>query len=397
MRNPTATLFALMSLLLAGACGGSSSQCEGCGPGSCASVEPLAIGSLFYDGPGSAEPAGSENDTKKVFSFEAPTTARYRVVVKSNRTASVEVRTECGRPDSQILYQRGGSRQWLVSTVGEFSVDEGQEVFITVRFDDFLPPFGIDILRQDGGCVGEGERVAGEGHGVKLVMVPCRFAEEDRDEFHAITENIRRAFLAVEPYRSNPDLFSLYRVADFSAANLPPDQDIACKDAPEIAAAASACPFDRIISLASGAQTALAGGVTALVAVSDLYPAEGAPGVALHESGHLLGLAEHPCMDGDEPTDFVPRELSNCASTQVRPNEPCPAWAGPEYLEWVLPGDPPFGCFQGCNNNLTLYRPWETDVPFQGSIMCHTRDLNPGFTPVDRKILFDRLRYGADY
>ena len=252
------------------------------------------------------------------------------------------------------------------------------------------------MLRQDGGCSGEGELLAGYGDEVKVVVVPCRFAEDDREEFLAITNGIREAFSVVEPYRSHPELFSLYRVAEFSAADLAPDDNYTCKDAAEIAAVASACPFDRIISLAKGGELSLAGGVTALVAVSAIFAAEGAPSVALHESGHLLGLAWHPCMDGEEPTDFVPRELCNRAATQISQGQPCPEWAGQEYIDWVLPGDPPFGCFPGCNNNLTLYRPWETDVPFQGSIMCHTQSLSPGFTPVDRKILFDRLQYGAD-
>jgi hypothetical protein len=369
-------------------------------PEACASAEPIGVGSLFHgdrlestDLEGSCGGAGAE----KVFAFTAPASGHYRAVVLSGAPTTVHVRTVCGRADSEILCESGNTRQPRLTAVGDFLAGRDERVFIAVDFDGSPGPFSLRVLRQDGGCFGEGEHLLGQGDGVKIVVVPCRFTEDDREEFIAITDEIRDAFSDVEPYRSHPELFSLYRVADFSAAELTSDDNYICKDAAEVAAVASACPYDRVVSLAKGGELSLAGGVTAVVAVSDMFPAAVAPGVALHESGHLLGLDNHPCMDGDEPTDFVPPELANCAASQISPDEPCAEWAGQEYLDWVLPGDPPFGCFLGCANNLTLYRPWEGDVPFEGSIMCHnTRVLVPGFTPVDRKLLFDRLRYGAD-
>ena len=367
----------------------------------CADVEQVRVGYTSYDGPETDELEGSCGGAgaEKVFVFEAPLAARYRVVVTSNETAAVHVRKVCTDPESEVLCAKSNGivPKLDLSSLADFSAEEGETFFISVDFDNASGPFGLGVLRQDGGCVGEGSLLAGSGSGVKLAIVPCRFAEGERAEFDELALAIADAFSQVEPYRSNMDSLSVYGVGDFSAADLPTDDNYICKDAPVVTSVASSCPFDRVIALAKGGAIATASGVTALVPVSDIYPPWSAPFVALHEVGHALGLRWHPCMDGDVPTDFVPSPLANCAATKVAADEPCAEWAGQEFLDWVLPGDPPFGCFQGCANNLTVYRPWEYDVSFGGSIMCNTYSLSPGFTPVDRKILFDRLQYGADH
>lgn len=126
MRILTATRVALTTLLLATACGGEASECNDCAlePEVCANAEPVAVGWKFYDGPDSSELEGSCGgaDAEKVFSFKAPASARYRVVVESRGTASVHVRTVCGRADSELLCERDNTRQSRLSAVGDFVV-----------------------------------------------------------------------------------------------------------------------------------------------------------------------------------------------------------------------------------------------------------------------------------
>jgi hypothetical protein len=343
---------------------------------------------------GSCGGAGAES----IFYFQAPVTGTYRAVVNSNANVALHLRTVCGRDDAEVACNAGPASATGAAAISEVQLVAGESIHVVVDFDGFPAPFSLSMLRMDGGCVADGEHLAGDGKGIKVVIVPCRFDEADKAEFIEITDAIAAGFSNVEPYRSNPDKFSIYRVADFSASGLDPNDNYVCKDSSLVAEVASACPHDRVVALSRGNELSLAGGVTAMVAVSENFPAEHAPGVALHETGHLLGLEAHPCLDGPEPTDFIPPNLANCAATQISQDEPCAEWSSQEYLDWVLPGDPPFGCFPGCSNNESLFRPWQDDAPFSGSIMCHTtRILNPGFTPVDRKILYDRLVFGADF
>jgi hypothetical protein len=365
----------------------------------CQDAEEIFVGSRFFSGPtsnaieGSCGGAGGES----IFRFVAPATGRYRVFVKSQAHATLHLRSVCGRDDSELACESGPTPQQALAALTEIQLAQDQTISVVVDFDGFPAPFSLSVLRMDGGCFGQGEHLEGEGDGIKVVIVPCRFGQEDEAEFLNISAAIAEAFTEVEPYQSNTDKFSVYRVADFSAANVDPGDNYACKDSSVVAQLASSCPYDRVIALSKGNELSLAGGVTAMVAVSSNFPAQNAPGVSLHETGHLLGLEAHPCLDGPEPTEFMPPNLANCAATQISADEPCAEWSSQEYLDWVLPGDPPFDCFPGCSNNTSLYRPWQGDIPFQGSIMCHTTQvLSPGFTPVDRKILYDRLRLGAD-
>ena len=140
---------------------------------------------------------------------------------------------------------------------------------------------------------------------------------------------------------------------------------------------------------------------------SELDPLRSSDGIAPDvEAARAVWLAayEHsaPCIllvydCAESSANAVPMSQAELAYVVHRHHNGSMTLPTQDFLDWVLPGDPTFGCYPGCNNNLDLYRPWMSDTPGNGSIMCHTTlVLEPGFTPVDRKILYDRLTLGAD-
>jgi hypothetical protein len=254
------------------------------------------------------------------------------------------------------------------------------------------------------------DKLAGSGSNINFVIVPCWFEGSNRGAFDSASGAISESFTSVEPYKSNLDKFSIYKVSDFRAADIltKAERDgitafdittvdsrrYVCMKDPIIKEIASQCADKNVIviSLANGLAIASTSNGVASIPISVEYPLLTAPSVALHETGHALGLQEHSCIEGDLRID-LPSLLykpTNCAQKQESENKPCAGWQGEEFTKWVLPGDPKFGCYQVCSNIKQLYRPWKDAK----SIMCGGENRKNGFTPVERKILYDRLLNG---
>ncbi len=117
---------------------------------------------------------------------------------------------------------------------------------------------------------------------------------------------------------------------------------------------------------------------------------------AIHEVGHTVAGFAHPSTGTQAKPVTSGQEPNNCylppQGANIAPQQPCPGWRTADFQKWVLPqdsqGNSPktFGCYKGCADNLNLYAPWTGT-----QMMIRDDNLDYGFSPVERKILADRL------
>jgi len=254
------------------------------------------------------------------------------------------------------------------------------------------------------------ESLMGHGSNINFVIVPCRFEESDKIIVHSIVNDIVEDFERTEPYKSNLDKFSIYLAEDYErTSKLDTDDKWTCTEDLKIIEVVKECVDENlvIISLGKGPTMATSRNGIAVVPISEQYKHSDSGWVALHESGHVLGLAEHSCheplgklysADLSHINQITGQSyIANCGVTQISENEPCEEWQTEEYSKWVLPNDPNFGCYEICGNNENYFRPWEDG---NLGIMCQGAASKVGFTPVERKMLYDRLvdgPYPFDY
>ena len=117
---------------------------------------------------------------------------------------------------------------------------------------------------------------------------------------------------------------------------------------------------------------------------------------AIHEVGHTFLGFTHP-SPGSQSVPIQADEVpNNCylppPLAQIDPKQPCPGWEGEAFTRWILPQDAQgsepkhYGCYRGCSDNQALYAPWQG-----AQMMIRDDGLQYGFSPVERKIIADRL------
>jgi hypothetical protein len=266
---------------------------------------------------------------------------------------------------------------------------------------------------------------------LRIVIVPAGFDGNDPQDvahFEQLAEKIAfQGFGAVPPYQSNTRKYSIFRLNDYRGVNV----DVTTYDIwynQSLITAASLCSYNQIIVVAN--QSGWAGGAPGFYSVvgSGTPPTcdpvtctgTGCPWTptcswdyniaytALHETGHTFSGLRHTCyssspqmklLESMEKDVIGAYELPgghfpaaddpiNCGvGFTGSPENVCSEWNSSLIFNWVTPNDPHFGCYQGCDNNSSWYRAWNT----METIMCIDLDLRNGFTPVERKILSDFL------
>jgi len=255
-----------------------------------------------------------------------------------------------------------------------------------------------------------------------LVVTPCGFDGEDpadRAEFAALAYAFADVVPGIEPFATALGDFSVQLAFDFAASAVP---EGSCWYNGSVIQAAGSCPgWTHVLAInhdsgeAGGSpgvgltgDFSMAGsgtpaGCDTSVCDGDPCPPKeppfncswsyATPFSLLHETAHTLGALGHTCFDelGDQGNFGQPGQSpANCAEVGVAHDTvPCAVWDVPEFHSWVQPGDPPFGCYPGCDGQANWFRPWDPS-----GIMCRDDFLEVGFTPVDRKILHDQL-YGG--
>ena len=255
-----------------------------------------------------------------------------------------------------------------------------------------------------------------------FVIVPCSFSAAEATRFNTLADYAADAFSAniedipggyvkdsIEPYASNQDKFSIWRANDFSGAGIAEGK---CWNNPILHTAADTCGFANIqvISIAnnsgeaggnpSGNFSVVGSGTPSSCDIATCpqippttCPPDAPPNncswdwaikyTALHETGHTVYGFRHTDTDPSVFTGDSALAGPNCSGDPV-----CTEWQGSDFTSWVLPGDPPFGCFEECDQKDNWFRPWET---IADTLINRDDSLINGFSPVERKIIADVL------
>lgn len=277
------------------------------------------------------------------------------------------------------------------------------------------------------GCV----HLVGSGSFIRIAIVPAGFDGANADDvadFKRLAQVIADGFAATDPYASGLSRFSISRVDDYRGATIDPRSDQVWYNSALIAAAA-ACDYNQIIVIAHN--SGWAGGAPGFYSVvGSGTPATCNPvtctGVdcpftrscswdeniaytALHESGHSIAGLRHTCDPARQQVEI--RQLNamellapyitnsalhddpiNCGiAFGGNEHVPCTEWNNQRHRGWGLPADPEFGCYAVCDDRPQWYRAWNA-VP---NIMCIDMALENGFTPVERKLLGDKMGLAA--
>lgn len=262
------------------------------------------------------------------------------------------------------------------------------------------------------------ERILGSGNNVNFVVVPCLFKESESARFDYYADEIADTFREIEPFSTSLDLFSVYKVGRYDPELIFDDYTEDCRaHTAKIREIAMTCPVDQIIVVAKDSGEA-SGGYNMVVVPSGIPPCASdgrcpdwhgsaddvVKPVMLHELGHALGNFPHTC--GGNPELLVPADPGfhnpACGEIQVSADQPCAEWNNPEYLKW---GD--MGCYPGCGDagvkvvgGVTVrkggahsdrFKPWPTSV----NVMCSDRYLVNGYSPIEKKVLSDKLATGG--
>jgi regulation of enolase protein 1 (concanavalin A-like superfamily) len=265
--------------------------------------------------------------------------------------------------------------------------------------------------------------LAGTANYPRVVIVPAGFDgtnQGDLDKYEKLASDIVNGFVTTEPYASNMDRITFWRLDDFRGVDI----DFSTYEVwynPDLIDAADTCDFNQIIVITNN--SGWAGGAPGIYSVigsgtpdtcdpitctgEDCPPANlgcswdlSVPFTALHETGHTFAGLRHTCSSySREAQDFFDREYNpmnsiraddpiNCG-TQFSGDEnlTCTDWDSPMFYDWVLEGDTNFGCYPVCDDHNEWYRSWDTNQ----NIMCRDDLLVNGFTPVDRRLLFEFL------
>ncbi len=256
-----------------------------------------------------------------------------------------------------------------------------------------------------------------------MAIVPAGFDDgnpDDVNNFEALAQTIANGFATTEPYASNQDDYSIFRADNYIGKDVDTQSDSMWYNQTLIQAA-GVCDYNQIIVIAHSSGWAggapgnysVVGSGTPPTCDPTTCTGTGCPWTpscswdenisytALHETGHTFAGLRHTCY----PESSEQKQLGeleriseiaiqqaddpvNCGVQYPGSHDlPCNEWNQAPFLNWVLPGDLNFGCYSGCDDNANWYRPWNTNT----SIMCIDLNLENGFTPVDRKMLFDVL------
>ncbi|MBK8050737.1 MAG: hypothetical protein IPK16_28685 [Anaerolineales bacterium] len=299
------------------------------------------------------------------------------------------------------------------------------------------PTLTVDKLRatavtvaQNPACV----TLGGYGSYLRFVIVPAGFYGDnatDVADFQRLARKIADGFAAVEPYKSYPNRYTVYRADDYRGAIINPRSNDVWYNATLIAAA-GVCDYDQIIVVARN--SGWAGGALGYYSVvgSGTPPTcnrstctgvdcpwtptcswdDNIAFTALHESGHTVGGFRHTCDPATQQVEIArlaamerlelpeqPRTSVsspyNCGTQYTGSStNPCAEWNNVQYLDWVVVGQPTFGCYATCGDRNDWYRPWN-GAP---TMMCLDYNLVNGYTPVERHELGHPLGviYGVD-
>jgi len=272
--------------------------------------------------------------------------------------------------------------------------------------------------------------LAGSGNVVRIAIVPAGFDNAktgDVADFGRLANIIAQGFKDIEPYKSNLDKFTVYRADDYSGKDVNTESFDVWYN-PILINAASVCNWNEIIVIARNSGWAGGNGAGYYSVVGSGTPPSCDQNTcsgtscpftptcswdydiaytALHESGHTISNLRHTCYPlssqalqlaqiekvSETYTEVLFGESEeedpiNCGvGFQGDPLLVCSEWDNPDYLNWVFPTDQHFGCYQGCDDHSNWYRPWY-DLT---NIMCRDDELENGFTPVDRKIIYDTM------
>lgn len=296
--------------------------------------------------------------------------------------------------------------------------------------------------------------LAGTGATLRLAIVPAGYDDRvpaQRAEFEGIARTIAEGFASTEPFASHMDRLIIQRVDDYRGRALDPWSCAPLWHNASLIQAAAACDHTHILVVPrrSGCVGGHPAGNYSMAGPGHCPAGDCDPDqivfTTMHELGHTLAGFAHVCYPGDPrnaewdqeirtaPPIFLPWSTTGASvgaqtdvsvdgnAQAIRPplprtalrnavqskeaqagdtplncgvgfegdeDSPCREWQSPEVLRWVLPGDPPHGCFQGCDDQAAWYRPWPHAEP---AVMCRDDAMKNGFTPVERKILFDLL------